>query len=155
LSACGGDESTASNTTTTKKEPSTTTTTRVFSMKEKIRAARFGIIVHGFNDPYTPEGKDQPPAKGHRYVAIDTELRNVYTGPLVIVGALQLVLQDGAGTVYQVRGIGHGKSAIDGRIAPGKARRRTIVYEVPTDARDFSLLFTGAVGKAVANIKLG
>jgi hypothetical protein len=160
VAGCSGDDDSASSTTTssgkttTSKAPSTTSTT-VWHLNEKVRADTFGIEVFGVDDPYEPEGQDVPPGEGMRYIAVDMEVRNLATNPVVVVSGLQLNIEDSKGEKYSPKGGGHGQGPIDGELKSDETKRRAVVYEVPDDATGFTLLLTGRFGGTVERIVLG
>src|SRR4051794_24467708 len=147
LAACSGDDDSASPTTTdaesttSSAKPATTSTT-VWHMNEKLRNANFGLEVFGVEDPYQPEGQDVPPAAGARYVAVDMEVADLSSKPVVVASTLQFQIEDAQGNKYQPKGGGHGKGPIDGELQSDEKRRRAVVYEVPDNATGFTLLFT-------------
>lgn len=80
---------------------------------------------------------------GRRWVAADLEVTNLAPQVQDLAARRQLTVRDVTDRRYRAVATAEGLPSLDGPLAPGETRRGTVVFEVPEDARDLRLAYTG------------
>jgi hypothetical protein len=154
LSTRDGHDSSASGSTAvegesaTQRTPSTTSEPAPSALGDRVRSGGLQLILQAVTDPF--EGADPvvtAPA-GKRWVAADVQITNISDAPATLSGGDQFVLRDKAKARFGQADTAEHLASLDGVLSPGQTLRGSIVFELPEDAHDLRLVFTGAPGDA-------
>lgn len=88
-------------------------------------------------------GQYDPPAAGHDYLVVDATLKNTSAQSQTASSLLMFDLKDATGQKYTVTiAPSVATASPDGAVEAGGTLRGQVVYEVPSDQHQFTLLFT-------------
>lgn len=145
----GDDDPTTGGTPATADEadvaaPTTTQRhVRPGAIGDRIRSGDLQLILHGVDDPFTTDDLVITAPAGRRWVATDVEVVNLSAAPVTLSTQGHFLLRDVTDARYGHATTGGGLPTVDGVLPVGATRRGTVVFEVPEDARDLRLSFTG------------
>ena len=155
------EPSTTTSTTTT-TEPSTTTTEEeapastapdtggtsagdqdVYAIGQWAHTGDFDVTVHQVVDPYVSTNELETPQPGHRFVAVEVEVRNTADDARTISTLLGAEVTDSMNRPWHVALAGTDLPQLDGDVPPGGARRGWMVFEVAEDSTGLLLRIKG------------
>lgn len=124
--------------------PSETTPHRpVRAIGDRTLAGGALVAVRRVVDPFDSTDPVITAPAGRRWVAADLEVTNLTTQVQDLRADRQLTVRDVTDRRYRAVATAEGLPSLDGPLAPGETRRGTVVFEVPEDARDLRLAYTG------------
>lgn len=113
-----------------------------FKVGDEVKLGDWTVKVWGVADPQAAVNEFSKPAAGTRWVGVDTEVKNLSNDPASVSSILCFKVQDSANREYtEDIATGIKPNPPDGEVAPGAAKRGTIVFEVPADATGLKLNF--------------
>ena len=115
----------------------------VYAVGQTAHTGDFDVTVHQVQDPYTPSNQFETPQPGHRYVAVEVELRNTADDTRTISTLLGAEVTDSMNRPWDVALAGLDLPHLDGDVPPGGARRGWMVFEVAEDSTDLVLRIKG------------
>lgn len=137
-SAVQGDEAVATST------PAGTTPRRpIRAIGDRTLVGGALVTVRRVVDPFESADPVITASAGRRWVAADLEVTNLDTQVLDLTGRRHLTVRDVTDRRYDPVATAEGLAPLDGPLAPGETRRGTVVFEVPEDARDLRVAYTG------------
>lgn len=130
---------------------------QTFKTGDRIALGDWQFVVHKVTDPLKPTNEFITPKSGNRWLAVDLEVKNKGTKTEPFSTILALELKDSQNKLYDVAITGEDSvKQPDGDVAAGESRRGTVVYEVPTAAKGFTLAFKPDMfGGSKATVDLG
>jgi len=160
---------TAQPTTTTTEAPTTTAPEEdevdtagssagdqeVYAVGEWAHTSGFDVTVHQVQDPYVPTNEFETPQPGHRYVAVEVELRNTSDGMQTFSSLLGAEVTDSMNRPWDIGFAGFDLPQIDGDVPPGGARRGWMVFEVAEDSTELILRIKGSLTATGSLFALG
>ena len=154
--------STTEPSTTTTTEPSTTTTEEeapastapdtggtsagdqdVYAIGQWAHTGDFDVTVHQVVDPYVSTNELETPQPGHRFVAVEVELRNTSDEVQTFSSLLGAEVTDSLNRPWDIGLAGFDLPQVDGDVPPGGARRGWMVFEVAEDSTGLLLRIKG------------
>ena len=111
---------------------STAATATSFKVGQAVKLGDFTVKVLSMKDPYKSTNSFDKPAKGTRYIAIDTQVTNTGSEPRTVSSLACFDVADATGQQYTMSLVVGAPKPPDGELAPGKLLRGTLVYEIPT-----------------------
>ncbi|MGV2385748.1 MAG UNVERIFIED_CONTAM: DUF4352 domain-containing protein [Thermobifida fusca] len=171
------EQATTTERTTTTAEPTTTTTEaststtapeeeevdtagssagdqEVYAIGEWAHTSGFDVTVHQVQDPYTSPNEFDTPDPGHRYVAVEVEVRNT-TDDRRTFSTFDAEVIDSMHRPWDTALAGFELPNVDGDVPPGGARRGWIVFEVAEDSTDLILRVKGSLTATGSLFALG
>jgi len=159
---------TAQPTTTTTEAPTTTAPEEdevdtagssagdqeVYAVGEWAHTSGFDVTVHQVQDPYTSPNEFDTPDPGHRYVAVEVEVRNT-TDDRRTFSTFDAEVIDSMHRPWDTALAGFELPNVDGDVPPGGARRGWIVFEVAEDSTDLILRVKGSLTATGSLFALG
>lgn len=130
------------------RTPPTTRDPAPCALGDRIQSGGLQLVLQAVDDPF--EGADAlvtAPA-GKRWVAADVEITNLSSGPVTLSEQDHFGLRDPANARFEPADTAEGLPALDGILSPGQTRRGKVVFELPEDARQLRLVFSGAPDNA-------
>lgn len=113
-----------------------------FKVGDEVKLGDWTVKVWGVADPQAAVNQYAKPTAGSRWVGLDAEVRNLSSDPANVSSILCFKVQDSANREYtEDIATGIKPEPPDGEVAPGAAKRGTIVFEVPAEATGLKLNF--------------
>ena len=137
------------------ESPPTTRGVALQALGDRIRSGGAQLVVHAVVDPFEGEDAVVTALAGRRWVAVDVEVTNLSEVPVALSSRQQFVLRDVTDRRFGVAETAEDLPTLDGTLAPGEARRATLVFEAPEAARDLRLIFDGAGAAQPVLVSLG
>jgi hypothetical protein len=114
---------------------------QTYKVGDEVKLGDWTVKVYGVTDPAQPESEFETVAPGTRWVALDTEVKNLSSSPQAVSSLACFELQDSENKTYTEELASVGAQAPDGEVAPNGAKRGNIVFAVPTAATGLKLNF--------------
>lgn len=115
----------------------------VYAVGQTAHTGDFDVTVHQVQDPFTPTNQFESPRAGHRFVAVEVEVRNTGTERAPMSTLLGAEVTDSMNRPWNVALAGLDLPHLDGEVGPGEARRGWMVFEVAQDATGLRLRLKG------------
>jgi hypothetical protein len=114
---------------------------QVYNVGDEVKLGDWTVKVYGVTDPAQPDNEFDTVSPGSRWVALDTEVKNLSSSPQAVSSLACFELQDSENKTYTEELTSVGAQAPDGEVAPNGAKRGNIVFEVPSAATGLKLNF--------------
>lgn len=128
--------------------PPTTHQPAPCALGDRIQSGGLQLVVQAVDDPFEGANAVVTAPAGQRWVATDVEITNMSSGPVTLSERDHFGLRDPANARFKPADTAEGLPALDGLLSPGETRRGTVVFELPEDARQLRLVFSGAPDNA-------
>ena len=115
----------------------------VYAIGQWAHTGDFDVTVHQVQDPYAPSNQFETPQPGHRFVAVEVEVRNTADDARTISTLLGAEVTDSMNRPWHVALAGTDLPQLDGDVPPGGARRGWMVFEVAEDSTGLLLRIKG------------
>lgn len=115
----------------------------------------FDVTVHQVQDPYAPSNQFETPQPGHRFVAVEVEVRNTADDARTISTLLGAEVTDSMNRPWHVALAGTDLPQLDGDVPAGGARRGWMVFEVAEDSTELILRIKGSLTATGSLFALG
>lgn len=112
-----------------------------YKVGDEVKLGDWTVKVYGVTDPAQPDNEFETVAPGTRWVALDTEVKNLSSSPQAVSSLACFEMQDAENKTYTEELASVGAQAPDGEVAPNGAKRGNIVFAVPATATGLKLNF--------------
>lgn len=150
IAAGGGDDDDAPETAaTTANDGAASETTSAptdrYAVGDTATTSDFEVTLHSVEDPFDPADGFSTPAEGHRYVAVELEVRNLADEQRTFSTLAYTEILDSTNRAWDVELTGTNRPTVEGDMPAGDARRGWVVFEVGDDAAELRLRVKGSI----------
>lgn len=130
------------------RTPPTTHQPAPCALGDRIQSGGLQLVVQVVDDPFEGANAVVTAPAGKRWVATEVEVTNMSDGPVTLSEQNHFALRDPANARFKPTDTAEDLPALDGVLSPGQTRRGMVVFELPENARQLRLVFSGAPNNA-------